>query len=90
MESFKNAALNYAKLIERVLTSSGGKFIAGNKVTIADFIMAAYVHNMVENTTNPFYADVFQHGIGPKFRDYIAVNKEEFKVWNSKRDQKIA
>ena len=83
MESFKNSALNYGKLIESILTRSGGKFIAG---TIADFIMAAYVHNMVDNTANPFYNDVFQHTVGPKFRAYIAVNREEFKALNSKRE----
>ena len=86
MESFKNSALNYGKLIESILTRSGGKFIAGSNVTIADFIMAAYVHNMVDNTTNPFYESVFKLSVGPKFRAYIAVNREEFKALNSKRE----
>jgi len=87
-ESFKTVVANYAKMIESVLTRSNGKFIAGNLVTIADFIMAAYIHNMVDNPTNPFYEPVFKHGIGPKFRAYIAVNREEFKEWNSKRPAK--
>ena len=48
--------------------------------------MAAYVHNMVDNTTNPFYESVFKLSVGPKFRAYIAVNREEFKALNSKRE----
>jgi len=77
-EAFKTGiVVNFAKMIENVLTISGGKFIAGQKVTIADFVMASYIHNMVENTMNPLHA-AFQSGIGPKFRAYIALNKQEF------------
>jgi hypothetical protein len=42
---------------------------------------------MIENNMNPLYS-VFQTGIGPKFREYIAVNKQEFKAWNSKRERR--
>ncbi len=80
--------VNFAKMIENILTISGGKFITGQKVTIADFILAAYINNMIENTMNPLHA-TFQNGIGPKFRAYIAVNKQEFKAWNSKREPKM-
>ena len=41
------------KLAEMNLTHHGGKFIAGNKVTIGDFIMISYIENTMFNTNSP-------------------------------------
>mmetsp|Transcript_14914 Transcript_14914/g.18745 ORF Transcript_14914/g.18745 Transcript_14914/m.18745 type:complete len:107 (+) Transcript_14914:1148-1468(+) len=36
-------------LIEKTLTHHGGKFAAGNSVTIADFVLASYVCCFIQN-----------------------------------------
>ena len=41
------------KLAEMNLTHHGGKFIAGNKVTIGDFIMISYIECTLFNTNSP-------------------------------------
>ena len=41
-------------LVEKTLAHHGKKFIAGDKVTIADFVMASYIGNYVNNPNSPF------------------------------------
>ena len=43
--------------IEKRITSNGGKFVTGDKITIADFALAAIGFNFLLNEANPHYAD---------------------------------
>jgi glutathione S-transferase len=43
--------------IEKRITSNGGKYVAGDKITIADFALAAVGFNMLFNEANMHYAD---------------------------------
>ena len=73
-------------MLEKQLTTVGGKFIAGNTVTIADFILAAHIHNNCNNPNSPFNnACTATIQTCPKLKAYIVVNKTEFKNWNNKR-----
>lgn len=56
MEALIALVTKFIKLAESNLVHHGGKFIAGNKVTIADFVMIAYVENLLMNKDSPFSA----------------------------------
>lgn len=66
-------------LCEKTLAKHGGKFIASNSVTIADFVMSAFIHNMLQNQNAPHSA-LLQAKVSafPKFCDYVKVNNAEF------------
>ena len=43
--------------IEKRITDNGGKYVAGDKITIADFALSAIGFNLLLNEANPHYAD---------------------------------
>ena len=53
IEAFLALAKNYHGLMEKNLEHHGGKFTAGNQVTIADFVMASYIGNYIVNPAFP-------------------------------------
>ena len=76
-------AVNVAKkvnaLAEKSLVKCGGPFIAGKKVTIADFFMASYMGNMVTNPLNPASQRIIAClDETPKFKAYCETLKKEF------------
>ena len=75
-----------AKLADLNLRHHGGKFVAGNKVTIADFAMISFIENMMFNPLCPF-APRFQAYLTefPKLKGYVMVARAEFKGHNAKR-----
>ena len=66
-------------LVEKTLAHHGKKFIAGDKVTIADFVMASYIGNYVNNPNSPFSpegtASAAPH---PNLQKYIATVEATF------------
>ena len=65
--------------MEKTLTHHGGKFAGGSKVTIADFILASYIGNCLENPNNP--AKVPMEAAmddTPKFKTYVMTAKDTF------------
>jgi glutathione S-transferase len=44
-------------LVEKTLAHHGKKFIAGDKLTIADFVMASHIGNYVKNPASPFQTE---------------------------------
>ena len=56
--------------IEKRLEKSSGKYIAGEKITIADFALAAVAFNNLLNESNPLYADTL-----PLIKDHETLNK---------------
>lgn len=49
IEAYMGIAKKYHGLMEKTLEHHGGRFAAGNQVTIADFVMASYVGNYLVN-----------------------------------------
>ena len=49
IEKCVERATKFHALIEKNLEHHGGRFAAGDKVTIADFIMASYIGNYLLN-----------------------------------------
>ena len=56
IEAYVSFAKKYHMIMEKNLENHGGKFAAGNQVTIADFVMASYIGNCVLNPAFPLYA----------------------------------
>ena len=53
IEAYVSMARKFHSLVEANLNHHGGKFAAGNKVTIADFVMASHIGNYVTNAAFP-------------------------------------
>ena len=51
----------WVEAIEKRITSNGGKYVTGDKITIADFALAAVGFNMLLNEANPHFADSHPH-----------------------------
>jgi glutathione S-transferase len=47
----------WVEAMEKRITKNGGKYIAGNNITIADFALASVIFNMLFNENNPHYAE---------------------------------
>jgi glutathione S-transferase len=47
----------WVSAIEKRITENGGKYVAGDKLTIADFALASAGFNMLLNEANPHYAE---------------------------------
>ena len=79
IEKCVERAKKFHALIEKNLEHHGGRFAAGNNVTIADFIMASYIGNYL---LNPKFAakDQAMATIGetPKFQAYLQTVQDEF------------
>lgn len=50
----------WVKAIEKRLEANGGKYIAGDKITIADFALAYVGFGLLLNEANPNYADTWE------------------------------
>jgi len=66
-------------LIEAALTKHGGKYCAGNTVTIADFVLASYVGNYINNPA-AIVGDAAKSQLAntPKFEAYTNLVMETF------------
>jgi len=65
--------------MEKNLEHHGGKFAAGNQVTIADFAMASYVGNYVVNSAFPAFSQVSAIvDETPMFKTYTKTVQNEF------------
>ena len=87
-------ALKFVRLIERTLAHSPGKFIAGDKMSIADFIAVSFIANYLMNDAFPCKGPLSAavDGIAastPKFTAYRAVVLNECKVWLDKRPKPL-
>ena len=76
--------------MEKQLETLGTPYIAGNKLSIADCIMSAFVHNMYENPNGPL-APAFAPVIAkyPKVTEYFGRLKDAFKEVVDKREDKF-
>ena len=78
----------WVNAIEKRITSNGGKYVAGEKITIADFALAAIGFNLLQNEANPHYADSYaivkDHEI---LRTYSHLLKEDLAERLEKRPQ---
>ena len=79
IEKCVERAKKFHALIEKNLEHHGGRFAAGNNVTIADFIMASWIGNFVMNSENPFSPQLKATlDETPKFKAYCANIMQEF------------
>ena len=53
LEKFTKITTAFLGLVSKYLNCHQGKFLCGNKVTIADFIMASFFGNLVKNSNCP-------------------------------------
>jgi len=71
---FKEAWLKnlpiWVAAIEKRLEANGGKYIAGDKITIADFALGAVAFNLLLNEANPHYAETM-----PFIKDHEVLKK---------------
>ena len=74
--------------IEKRLEANGGKYIVGDKITIADFALAAIGFNLLLNEANPHYAETLpfikDHEI---LKKYAGGLKEELGAYLASRPQ---
>ena len=78
-ESYIELAKKFHALVESNLNAHSGKFAAGEKVTIADFVMASYVGNYLINTAFPASSEAMATvGDTPKFEAYMQTVQDEF------------
>jgi glutathione S-transferase len=74
--------------IEKRIEANGGKYIAGDKITIGDFALAAVGFNLLLNEANPHYAETLpfikDHEI---LKKYKAGLKEELGAYLAARPQ---
>lgn len=72
-------------MVERNLNHHGGKWSAGNCITISDFVLASYIGNFIMNPENPLSPMLKPLcDETPKFKAYCANVMQEF-VWLKKR-----
>ena len=71
--------------IEQQLEKNGTKFVASDKVTIADVVIAAFYFTNINNPMNPFQAS-FNTALEnyPKSKAYLQHVDKEFKACNAK------
>ncbi len=63
-ESWLKLVPLWIEAIEKRITANGGKFVAGNQITIADFAVAAVIFNLLLNEANPDYQESHPHTKG--------------------------
>ena len=73
VEKLNMITTKFGAYCEKILSHHNGQFIAGNKMTIADFIMASYIGNFGTNPKNPAHANI-QASLDstPKLKAYFA------------------
>ena len=77
--SYLEFVKKFHMLVENNLEHHGGRFAAGNQVTIADFVMASYVGNYLINTAFPASSEAMATvGDTPKFEAYMQTVQDEF------------
>ena len=65
-------AKKYHTMLENNLSHHGGRYAAGNQLTIADFVMASYIGNYLVNPAFPGSSQAMAIvGDTPKFQAYI-------------------
>jgi glutathione S-transferase len=61
----KTAWLNqlpiWVRAIEHRIKENGEKYVAGDKITTADFAVAAILFNLLLNKANPNYEEAYHH-----------------------------
>ena len=79
IEAYIGLAKKYHAIVERNLTHHGGKFAAGDQITIADFVMASHIGNYIENANFPL-AQQMKESLAetPKFQTYCQTVLETF------------
>lgn len=78
-EAFLTFVKRWHKMIESYLCCHKGKFAAGNNLTIADFVLAAYCANLLCNPNNPMSQQMKACcSETPKFHAYIMSVGENF------------
>ena len=50
----------WIKAIEKRIEANGGKYIVGDKITIADFALSYVIFGLLLNEANPNYAEVWE------------------------------
>ena len=65
----------FFKMVESVLARSNGRFICGDKVTMADFCMCSFIFNHFKRENGPFYA-VLSPWMDSNFPRLCAYSKE--------------
>ena len=70
-EKLLEVCTKFNGLIEKTLTHSGGSYVAGSKLTIADFVLASYCGNFIRNPNNPIHTPIQTvMDKTPKFKEY--------------------
>ena len=59
-------AYKFFKVVETQLNKSGGRFICGNMMTMADFCMTSLIYDYIKNPSGPFSA-LLQPIVSAKF-----------------------
>ena len=72
-------AVKFHGIVEKALAHHGGKFAAGNNVTIADFILASHIGNYIDNASFPISGQVKALlDSTPKFKQYCQTVRDTF------------
>ena len=53
IQKFTDVTKRFLMLVDKALSSHSGKWVAGNSITIADFVMASFYGNLVMNPNCP-------------------------------------
>ena len=78
-EKLMEVCVKYNGLIEKTMTHHGGSFAAGNRMTIADFVLASYCGNFIRNSNNPIHAGIQEKlADTPKFKAYCDAVESTF------------
>ena len=78
-EKIKGVCAKFLGLVEKNLNHHNGPWLAGNKVTIGDFVMASYFGNFVNNPACPVKAQAVADAAScPKTMAYCARVMKEF------------
>ena len=79
LEKLVTICCKFNGLIEKGMNHHGGKFAAGNKMTIADFVLASYAGNYVMNDNCPCSAGIkAKLADTPKLKAYIDAREATF------------
>ena len=79
LAKLEDVCTRFNGLVEKNFNHHGGKFVAGNKMTIADFVMASYLGNFIYNPLNPA-SQIMQGKLDstPKLKAYAEARETTF------------